>query len=92
VTKSFTEIGPKEGKEGDVKVDGIPPEYPETVCLIGQGALCCSYIVIGPDGFACAKGTGLQALIDKRRQEKTMTALSDNCSGPPDFTKAEAQS
>lgn len=69
-----------------IQVDGIPENYPNDVCLMGQGALCCSYLLIGSTGACCAKGTGFQALIEKRRAEKSMLSMGDNCSGPDEFT------
>ena len=31
-------------------------EQPEKTCRLGQGKKCCSYLVLGPKGFECAKG------------------------------------
>jgi len=46
---------------------------------MGQGHDCCRYITVGPHGFMCAKGTSLQATLDKR--VGSMTAKGDNCEG-----------
>lgn len=57
----------------------------ETVCQPGQGAATCSFLMIGPEGFCCAKGTGVEPILQRRRAERDMVALSDNCGGPPDY-------
>ena len=49
------------------------------ICKMGQGADCCRYITVGPDGFECAKGTTLQATLDQR--VGIMVAKGDNCDG-----------
>jgi len=58
----------------------------ENVCKIGQGNQCCSYLILDGDGWGCAKNSHFSPMINQRRLEGTMTAMSDNCSGPPDFT------
>lgn len=54
-------------------------EHVEKVCKVGQGKECCRYLMAGPDGFECAKGTGFAKHIDLRVH--TMTAQGDNCEG-----------
>lgn len=63
----------------------IPEGYEKTVCKAGEGADCCSFLGVGGKGWMCLKKGEFEALIEKRRLEKTMVAMSDNCSGPPDF-------
>lgn len=36
-------------------------------------------------GFECAKGTNMEILLRKRRKDKTIRAMGNNCGGPPDF-------
>jgi hypothetical protein len=57
----------------------------KTLCKIGKGKECCSYLIYGQGGFVCAKGSPLEQSINARRQAKTMNAMGDNCSGAPDF-------
>ncbi len=60
------------------------------VCKPGS-AECCSYLVAGPDGWECGKATpSVYAALTARRLAKTMNALGDNCSGPPDFSQEYA--
>jgi hypothetical protein len=51
----------------------------KTICLLGQGELTCAYLVCGPDGFECAKGTGIEKAISARLRAGTMRAKGDNC-------------
>lgn len=54
-------------------------------CKRGQGADCCSFLVMGRGGFECAKGTEAEPVLVERRKSKSINAMGDNCSGPPDF-------
>lgn len=56
-------------------------EHVLNVCKIGQGNKCCRYLVMGTEGFECAKGTSLQVHLDERVYNNTMTAQGDNCEG-----------
>ena len=60
-----------------------PPttEWAKTVCKVGGGHECCRYLTMAPDGWSCAKHTGLAALLDKRVAEQSITARGDNCLG-----------
>ena len=49
----------------------------KSICKIGQGKECCRYILIGKDGFECAKNTSLQKNLDDRVEQ--MNAQGDNC-------------
>jgi len=53
----------------------------EEVCKIGQGNDCCRYLVVGPNGFECAKHTALKRYLDTRVTNKLITAQADNCEG-----------
>ncbi len=53
----------------------------EDVCKIGKGNECCRYLVIGTKGFECMKHTSMKQLLDKRVEDKMMTARGDNCEG-----------
>ena len=66
----------------------ITEKHLKQVCKIGQREKTCSFLLFGADGFSCAKGTSLEAVLEKRRQAREMVALSDNCTGPPDFITA----
>jgi hypothetical protein len=56
-------------------------EHIQNVCKIGQGSDCCRYLMIGPNGFECAKLTSLKAHLDHRVELKTIVAQGDNCEG-----------
>ena len=51
------------------------------VCRIGQGASCCRYLMMGAQGWECAKGGSLQVTLDERVAASSMTARGDNCAG-----------
>jgi len=53
----------------------------KNTCKIGQGSSCCRYLVVGADGFECAKHTRLKQLLDLRAKFGTIHAVSDNCEG-----------
>jgi hypothetical protein len=57
----------------------ISREYMDEFCKIGQGKDCCVFLMVGPNGFECAKSTGLEATI--RARIPHMTAQGDNCEG-----------
>lgn len=50
----------------------------ESICKIGQGKICCKYLVMGIDGFKCAKNTALAINLNSK---KSMIAQGDNCEG-----------
>jgi hypothetical protein len=56
-------------------------EHVKNVCRIGQGHSCCRYLVMGGNGFECAKHTELKTLLDTRVATETITARGDNCMG-----------
>jgi hypothetical protein len=60
----------------------IPEGHEITVCKIGQGALCCRYVVGGVHGLECAKHEPeLAAEINRRVTAGAFTARGDNCDG-----------
>jgi len=63
----------------------LDEKHLKNVCKLGGGAFTCSYLGMGAEGAECFKGTGFQRIIDQRRAEKSMRAMGDNCSGPPNF-------
>jgi len=60
---------------------GIPKKYVNETCRIGQLDKCCRYLTCSADGFCCEKHSSLKELLDKRANEKSMTARADNCKG-----------
>ena len=67
-------------KEGEAMTD----EFVKKVCAPVPGPDACSYLLMGPKGWSCAKAeAGLKTTIDERRSVKAMRAMGDNCSGPP---------
>lgn len=56
-----------------------------TTCRPGESAATCSFLMYGPDGFECSKGTSMESLILARRNAGTLKSMGDNCDGPPSF-------
>ena len=63
----------------------------DSLCLFGAGEKCCSFLMNGPGGWACAKGTDFEALLQARRNAGTIRARGDNCAGPPGFEPKESR-
>ncbi len=63
-------------------------DWVKNVCGLGNGDQTCSFLMMGTK-WECAKGTGIESVIQNRRDNGTMNAMGDNCSGPPDFNKAD---
>lgn len=57
-----------------MKIDG---QTLREVCKVGQGLLTCKFVVVGKDGFRCAKGTSIQLAIEMY----VKIAQGDNCPG-----------
>lgn len=58
------------------------------VCKIGQGALCCKYLVMAPAGFECSKVIpGQKEMIDIQWALHDHVSQGDNCDGVADFKK-----
>jgi len=56
-------------------------EVVKDVCKIGQGHMCCRYLVMGTRGFECVKHSAMATLLDNRVETETITARGDNCDG-----------
>lgn len=64
----------------------ITIEHVKSICKPGTHE-CCAYLVLGGEGFECAKLLpGIKMQIEKRLVAGTIRAAGDNCSGPPEFT------
>lgn len=64
------------------KIGDFPDlEYAKTICKIGQGAQCCRYLTMHPDGWSCEKHSKFKKQLDRRVFLGTIHALSDNCGG-----------
>ena len=59
----------------------IPDDYVKDTCKLGQGGACCAYLMGGPNGLECAKGTHIERVIATRLAAGTMNAKGDNCDG-----------
>ena len=66
-------------------VIGIEKEaraHVENVCKIGQGALCCKYLVIGMKGYECMRvSPENKKVIDDNWKTTAHVAQGDNCAG-----------
>ena len=58
----------------------IPEEHVLKVCQPCT-ANACSYLLCGPDGWECAKGTEFESVFDARRRNEGMDAICNNCPG-----------
>lgn len=58
----------------------IKQEHLKQVCQPGTQA-CCAYLIMGAEGFECAKLTPIKFQIELRLAEGTMHAIGDNCPG-----------
>ncbi len=59
----------------------IESKHAKEICKVGQGEECCAFLMMGANGFECAKGTRAHAIINLRLAEGTMNAKGDNCDG-----------
>jgi len=59
----------------------IGEDHLKSVCKLGEGEACCSFLMMGGGGFECAKGTPFEKPIRDRLAEGTMNAKGDNCTG-----------
>lgn len=62
----------------------------DSICLLGKGAACCSFLVVGPLGMSCAKDTGFDAPLRQRRAGGTIRAMGNNCAGAPECAPLDA--
>lgn len=60
-------------------------DFIKAVCAPGNGALTCSFLLMGVDGFECAKTGPFEGTLRARREAGRMNAMGDNCGGPPAF-------
>ena len=59
----------------------IPSDYMKEICKSGCGEETCSYLMMGVNGFECAKGTDLEGILTQRRLAGQMVVRGDNCEG-----------
>lgn len=57
----------------------MPIEHVNEVCRIGTEE-CCAFLTVS-EGFECAKGSPIEAVIWGRLAAGTMRATGDNCDG-----------
>lgn len=56
-------------------------EYANETCKIGQGAECCRYLTMHPNGWSCEKSSPLKSYLDFRVRANMMISHGDNCEG-----------
>ena len=57
-------------------------EHVKNVCKIGQGNICCRYLVVGPKGLECMKNiVEMKEHLDEKVEAKLMVARGDGCNG-----------
>lgn len=57
-------------------------KHVKEVCKIGQGTLCCRYLMATPEGFECGKlNEDIKALMDAKVFGDLTIAVGDNCKG-----------
>lgn len=64
------------------------------VCKMGKIESCCRYLVMGRDGFTCAKQPEListRKALDEKAKRGEMIAMGDNCEGMTDQGEAKEQ-
>lgn len=64
-------------------MNNIPVSHVKDVCVPGS-ALTCSFLLMGPGGWICAKTKGNDGLfiqILQRRLDGTIKAMGNNCDG-----------
>ena len=57
----------------------IDQKHLDEICKMGLGADCCAFLIVGPGGLNCAKGTEFEEAI--RGRVHRMVAKGDNCDG-----------
>ena len=55
--------------------------HAKDICKLGQAEDCCRYLMVGGNGFECAKLTKLKKTIDKKVKSGIFKAQGDNCDG-----------
>ena len=62
----------------------VPDEHVRDTCGLGKGALCCSFLLMGPSGWKCAKSIGNESffiMLLGRRLDGQIRAMGNNCNG-----------
>ena len=59
----------------------VDNEWATSTCKVGQGAACCRYLAMGPNGWSCEKHSEMGRYLDQRVAAETMNARGDNCPG-----------
>ena len=60
----------------------IPDDYVKETCKIGQGEETCAFLMMGAEGFECAKDNEpVRMIVQIRLDAGTMSAQGDNCDG-----------
>ncbi len=62
-------------------MDFITDDYAKQICKVGQGADCCRYLCMSPEGWSCEKFGSFSDLLDFRVLTGTINARGDNCAG-----------
>lgn len=62
----------------------VSSEHVKEVCGLGKGELCCSFLLMGPGGWKCAKSVGNESffiMLLERRLDGKIRAIGNNCNG-----------
>ena len=59
----------------------IDEKHLKDVCKAKQGEESCAFLVLGLNGWECAKFTNFEDMIRERIAEGTMRSKGDNCEG-----------
>lgn len=63
----------------------VEATHVQNVCRSQKPGGTCSFLMMGGDGWECAKDTPFESALRARSEKRVMNAMGDNCSGPPDF-------
>lgn len=62
-------------------------EHIRDICKIGQGVICCKYLLAGANGFECAKiQPDWKLIVDNNWETTPHVAQGDNCEGKKDLS------
>lgn len=64
----------------------LTDDHSERICQRGKGAVTCSFLMFGGNGFECGKSSSFEGGIRQKLAAGTLKSKGDNCSGPPNFT------
>lgn len=57
-----------------------PPEPPSPErCGMGEGALCCKFLLMGPEGIECARFTDLHMTLANRSMTSQFSPEQEDC-------------